>query len=292
MKSNKTNRAIGLLDLAVAMAAEQIEGAIFNSANTTQPNDYSQTPGNELRIQQAAVKIWRGTAVGVIMGTGYATPLVVATAGMQFVGIAEETSDNTLGTPGTLTYGTPGNGYSPFVRVARKGEFAIDGIAIYQSGTAIAEANIGNKVFWLDNQTVTLTPGTSVAGVLTRIDENGYPWFDIQNSVFQPAQDGWVPLTGSADALSPNVSANYIVNSTGVDAMTLAAPTAVVDDGKTIIVSSNGAHAHTITATGLLQTGSASVNVATFAAHAGAGLTLKAYNGYWNVISEIGITFS
>jgi hypothetical protein len=34
------------------------------------------------------------------------------------------------------------------------------------------------------------------------------------------------------------------------------------------------------------------VNLATFAAFAGAGLTLMAYNGTWNVIASVGITFS
>jgi hypothetical protein len=55
---------------------------------------------------------------------------------------------------------------------------------------------------------------------------------------------------------------------------------------------SQTANAHTITATGLLNTGSASVNVATFAAFAGANVVLMAFNGKWNVISSVGITFS
>lgn len=99
-------------------------------------------------------------------------------------------------------------------------------------------------------------------------------------------------LSGSSDAVDPNTAANYVVTTAGVDSMTLAAPTAGTDDGKVIRITSAGAHAHTLTATGLLQTGSASVNVATFAASAGAGLTLMAYNAKWQVLSQIGITFS
>ncbi len=68
-------------------------------------------------------------------------------------------------------------------------------------------------------------------------------------------------------------------------ALTLAAPTATVDDFKIIVLTSNTAFAHVLTATGLLQTGTATVNVATFAAFAGASLTLMAYQGKWNVIS-------
>jgi hypothetical protein len=94
----------------------------------------------------------------------------------------------------------------------------------------------------------------------------------------------------SAVAVTP--SSTYVVTKAGVCAMTLAAPTATTHDGVTITITSNTANAHTLTATGLLQTGSASVNVATFAAQAGAGLTLIAYQGKWNVLSSTGITFS
>lgn len=101
-----------------------------------------------------------------------------------------------------------------------------------------------------------------------------------------------VTLTGSTDTIPPHATASYVVNKAGVDAMTLAAPTATTDDGKVILVTSNTANAHTITATGLLQTGTASVNVATFAAQKGAGVQLIAYQGKWNVVSSVGITFS
>lgn len=94
-------------------------------------------------------------------------------------------------------------------------------------------------------------------------------------------------------ALPPSVgSAEYLVTKAGVQAMTLAAPVSVVDDGKIIIVQSNTANAHTLTATGLLNTGSASVNLATFAAFAGAGVILQACRGKWNVLSATGITFT
>lgn len=93
-------------------------------------------------------------------------------------------------------------------------------------------------------------------------------------------------------AINPSLSANYVITKAGVLADTLAAPTATTDDGKVILITSNTANAHTLTATGLLQTGSASVNVATFAASAGAGLTLMAYQGKWNVLGSVGITFS
>ncbi len=97
----------------------------------------------------------------------------------------------------------------------------------------------------------------------------------------------------------------YIITKAGVAALTLAAPTAGApifnaqgvntgggQDGTLIVVTSSTANAHTITATGLLQTGSANVNVATFAAQAGASIELMAYNGKWYVLSSNQITFS
>ncbi len=108
----------------------------------------------------------------------------------------------------------------------------------------------------------------------------------------QPQQAGLVSLTGATDAVPAHVAHTYVVNKAGVDAMTLAAPTATTDDGLQITIYSNTANAHTLTATGLLLTGTASVNLATFAAQKGAGLTLEAYQGKWVVLSAVGITFS
>lgn len=92
-------------------------------------------------------------------------------------------------------------------------------------------------------------------------------------------------------AISPSTPNTYVITKAGVLAATLAAP-AVADNGEVISITSATANAHTLTATGLLQTGTAAVNLATFAAQPGAGLTLMAVNGKWNVIGSVGITFS
>lgn len=97
---------------------------------------------------------------------------------------------------------------------------------------------------------------------------------------------------GANGAVPAHVAHTYVINKAGVAALTLAAPTAVTDDGLEITLTSSTANAHTLTATGLLQTGAAAVNLATFAANAGAGLTLMAFNAKWIVLSQIGITFS
>lgn len=100
-----------------------------------------------------------------------------------------------------------------------------------------------------------------------------------------------LPLAASG-AVPATASANYVVTKAGVAALTLAAPTATTNDGMEISITSATANAHTLTATGLFQTGTASVNLATFAANAGAGLTLMAYQGKWQVVASVGITFS
>ena len=93
-------------------------------------------------------------------------------------------------------------------------------------------------------------------------------------------------------AIPPSTPATYVITKAGVLADTLAAPVVGTDDGKTIVVTSATANAHTVTATGLFQTGAATVNLATFAAFPGAGFTVMAYQGKWNVLASVGITFS
>lgn len=93
-------------------------------------------------------------------------------------------------------------------------------------------------------------------------------------------------------AISPKTPASYVITKAGVLAATLAAPVAGTDDGKVILITSNTANAHTLTATGLFQCGTAAVNLATFAAQKGAGLTIMAYQGKWCVLGSVGITFS
>jgi hypothetical protein len=107
----------------------------------------------------------------------------------------------------------------------------------------------------------------------------------------QTSTNGSLSLLSASGAVQAS-GGDYVVTKAGVAALTLAAPTAAVQDGAIIRISSTTANAHTLTATGLLQTGTASVNVATFAAQAGAGLTLMAYNGKWIVLYSVGITFS
>lgn len=88
-------------------------------------------------------------------------------------------------------------------------------------------------------------------------------------------------------------SGTAMLTKAGVNAMTLAAPTAV-QEGTTLVVVSQTANAHTITATGLLDDGvtGGSKTTATFAAFAGATVTLMASNLKWAVVSLKAVTIS
>lgn len=105
-------------------------------------------------------------------------------------------------------------------------------------------------------------------------------------------QGGITTLTGSADAINPNVAGNYIVKTAGVDAMTLAAPRVGLDDNLSIAIYSDTTNAHTITATSLFANGTALKTTATFAAFRGAGLVLRAFNGVWQVVASTAVTFT
>lgn len=103
-------------------------------------------------------------------------------------------------------------------------------------------------------------------------------------------QETVVTLTGSTDALP--LLGSVFVDSSGVDAMTLATPTAggpgVGDDGKLLTVTDSGGHAHTITtATNKIVP---SHHVITFNGTVGSFVTLQARGGLWFVQGQGGLT--
>lgn len=122
-------------------------------------------------------------------------------------------------------------------------------------------------------------------------DCNGTNWVDYNSANNTVPGVRQLTLLSASGAVTVS-SGTYVITKAGVAALTLAAPTAGVQDGTIINISSTTTNAHTLTATGLLQTGVAGVDLATFAAFGGAGLTLMAYNGKWVVLYSVGITFS
>ncbi len=94
-------------------------------------------------------------------------------------------------------------------------------------------------------------------------------------------------------------SGNYtLITKAGVIALTLMAPTAGVQDGMIIVITSaNGAYADTLTATALLQNGAngSPFTTATFgvtSTYIGGTITLKAWNGFWYVIASVGVALT
>ena len=99
-------------------------------------------------------------------------------------------------------------------------------------------------------------------------------------------------LLAASTALDPHTANRYMITKGSIAALTLAAPTAGVDDGMGISIFSSTAFAHTVTATGLLVDGAGHVNTATFPAAGGGALDLVAYNGKWYVQNSQNITFA
>lgn len=80
----------------------------------------------------------------------------------------------------------------------------------------------------------------------------------------------------------------------GVAAMTLADPTATVDDGKTLRIISTTANAHTVSnaAGSGFNAGGASTDVGTFGGAKGDNLIVTAYQGVWLVVSKTNVTLA
>lgn len=103
-----------------------------------------------------------------VNAAGYAVP-GSDTSGLIFVGVAQEAKDNTLGDDGDL-----------IVNVRRRGLFK----AIL--GTAISQANVGDNVFLVDDQTVDLAGNCTndiFCGVIAGYIDTTHAWIDIEPAV-------------------------------------------------------------------------------------------------------------
>jgi hypothetical protein len=112
------------------------------------------------------------------------------------------------------------------------------------------------------------------------------------NELGDPANGG-VQLLAASGAI-PVSSGTYVVTLGSAAALTLAAPTAGVQDGTVLRIYSATAYAHTITLPSALFYGGVTTNmtVYTLAAYAGSGITLMAYNGHWVVLGTVTGSFT
>lgn len=287
-----------ILPLAVAGLEITVVNKSANSihvygAGTDTIDDVATATGVVQMAGSTVVYYCTSSAAG---GKWYANGIGTGFSGQYFTVLAQDgvtaTGTNQAGaaaTSGMLTrVSTTTNTTAPFNGVSLPA--SAPGMEVVILNTAAAPIQVYGAGTDTINGIVTTTGVSQGVGVV-----GTYTCTAAGNWVVQFAQSqqpSLLALSGATDAISPHTPHTYVVTKAGVDAMTLAAPTATTDDGVIITITSNTANAHTITATGLLQTGTTSVNVATFAAQKGAGLTLMAYQGKWNVISSVGITFS
>lgn len=130
-------------------------------------------------------------------------------------------------------------------------------------------------------------------GIGARSVGGGYSLDSQQDLIDTDSFQGQLTLlTGTTDAINPFVPGNYIIKTGGVDAITLAAPRAGLDDGLSINIWSDTLFAHTVTTVALFANGTALKSIATFAAFRGAGLQLRAMNGVWHVIASSAVVFT
>ena len=131
-----------------------------------------EKPGLVVNYKLAAVKVYKGAMLG-LNTSGYVIPMTHATASLKFIGIANETVDNSAGSPGDRA-----------VNVTKTGSFVLKAA----SGYTPAIADLGKEIYALtDWETQISTSGltnsykvgtsvnidtttTGAAGVRVRID--------------------------------------------------------------------------------------------------------------------------
>jgi hypothetical protein len=203
------------------------------------------------------------------------------------VGIGANAETVTPTTVSVVTGGPAGltvNITANFANVHGQGDLVASGTAGLQEALNFAAANGGGVVvvdgFWanLGGTSAMMAAATGATNVSLR---------DNRGALV-------TAYSGSTDAIKfPAVSNIAEINATGVDACTLATPGAN-DVGKTLLIASTTAHAHTVTtAANKIQDGSGTNgDTLTFAAQAGANCMLIAVNGFWQVVSLKNVTLS
>jgi hypothetical protein len=134
----------------------------------TKPTPITEPVGGSAPLQvlsipmKAATIIYKGAFV--VFDAGYAAPARTAT-GLVAAGRAEETVDNSAGSAGALRI------------TVRRGAFVANN---HTGGDAVVQASAGSNVYFLDDNTVTVTStGRSVAGKFIAFNDAGRPIVEI-----------------------------------------------------------------------------------------------------------------
>jgi hypothetical protein len=114
-----------------------------------------ERPGLVMAYKLAQVKIWKGAMVGVD-ATGYLRPMNPATANLKFVGMANETVDNSTGNAGDKSLNVTktgsfvlkaASGYTPAITELGKEAYAASDWETNSSSTGLTNAyKIGTVV--------------------------------------------------------------------------------------------------------------------------------------------------
>lgn len=97
----------------------------------TQPFETYERPGLVVRIAQSNVRVYKG-ALCAVNASGHVIPMTPATAGLRFVGVSNESVDNSAGSAGAMG-----------INVTKSGSFVFRAAA----GFTPAQADIGKEVY-------------------------------------------------------------------------------------------------------------------------------------------------
>ena len=129
----------------------------------------------------------------------------------------------------------------------------------------------------------------SVLGLKRDCSQTAGVWVPY-NELADPVLGGaWTVLTGATTL--PAAAGNYLV--TGAYTVTLTAPTAGVQDGAILRIFETGSYQLVVSCSTHILTGNSATSVLTSTAnYGGAGVVLMAWNGYWMVISNNGMSLT
>lgn len=143
-------------------------------ASLTQAYEAFERPGLVMAYKASNAKIYKGALVGV-NSSGYAVKMDHATAGLKFVGVANETVDNSAGSAGERTVNVtksgsfvmkPASGFSPTIADLGKEAYAVSDWEAQVSTSGLTNSYKVGTIVGLE------TTSTGSSGVRIRIDNH------------------------------------------------------------------------------------------------------------------------
>ncbi len=141
-------------------------------AALTKPYESYERPGLVVSYRLSNVRIWKGSLVGV-NASGHLVPMAHGTASLKFVGVANETIDNSAGSAGDRSVNvtkagsfvfSPAAGFTPGVGDLGKELFASTDNEVQISTTGVTtQYKVGTIV-------ATEQTSTGINGIRIRID--------------------------------------------------------------------------------------------------------------------------